>query len=367
MTEFVESPIFENWFQKHVPQESLLICTPYMKQGALNRLFELYSIEAQSPQLDLRVLIRGNVEEFTVGRSSDISILNTFLDLPGFDPSHFRRITNLHMKAYLIDGRQLLITSGNLTNSGMFAISMSENFEGGIATDDPDIIRQFQTYFQHIWKQSEGLDAFYGEIMDAYASYAAAARTSGGEPRRRKKYVFSASSSTPAAAAPVSRMFVPSDLPPARIETLPDTLTTLARHAAPMTMPALGRALREQLGMSNPDSAVNNQKYGEEKGNLAVYFGLAHRKQAGVYEYSISAMGQNYLTWPPSRQRAYLMEQMQTKEALCDILERRQEPGFTLKTYLDAHCVGSPSTLSRKLSPIQSLLDLYDRETAGSL
>lgn len=146
MTEFVESPIFENWFQKHVPQESLLICTPYMKQGALNRLFELYSIEAQSPQLDLRVLIRGNVEEFTVGRSSDISILNTFLDLPGFDPSHFRRITNLHMKAYLIDGRQLLITSGNLTNSGMFAISMSENFEGGIATDDPDIIRQFQTY-----------------------------------------------------------------------------------------------------------------------------------------------------------------------------------------------------------------------------
>ena len=367
MIEFIESPIYDNWLAKNKPTKSLLICTPYMKQGALNRIFDKYALEDQGRTLDIKVLIRGNTEEFTHNRSSDITILDTFVTLDGFNISNFRRIGNLHMKAYLIDEEKLLITSGNLTNSGMFSIQMTENFEGGIATDESSIISSFLAYFQRIWDQSEGLDSFYDEIVNAYTTYATDAKNTTRKPRKKKKYLFPSVQVSTSATSPSSSKFVPSDLPPARIDTLLATLNILAQSPTPLTMMDLGKKLRTNLPNADLTDNVSNQKYGEEKGGLALYFGLAHRlKNGSSYQYMINTMGKRYLNFSVSERHSYIVEQTQMKEALCDIIEHCQDSGFELKKYIFTHCDGMESTLTRKVSPVKRILALYNNgDTTG--
>lgn len=367
MTEFVESPIFDNWFKKHFPKKSLWICTPYMKQSALNRLIELYGLD-EGLNIELQVLIRGNTEEFTYNRSSDISIFDTFIDMPGFDILNFRRLSNLHMKAYLIDEKELLITSGNLTNSGMFAISMTENFEGGIATNDPKIVEQFIFYFMNIWNQSEGLTLFYDDIINAYALFAASEHDGNRQIPKRRKYVFPQYMYPSPLQPKVSkRKYALSDLPSAKIDTLIDTLDVLYKSDEPLTMELLGKQLRILHGLDNIDNPVSNKKYGEEKGNLAVFFGLVHKIKNGAYEFSLSTMGQCYLEFSLSQRFAYITEQIRTKEVLCDILANRDKPKFDLREYVYSVCEGTHKTLNRKISPIQSLVDLYDGKGITSL
>ena len=87
----------------------MLICSPYIKQNALENIIELNKLNSRS-NFDLKVLIRGNTDEFTLSRSSDIGIFSTLEALPCFRPENIRRITNLHMKAYLLDGSKLQIS-----------------------------------------------------------------------------------------------------------------------------------------------------------------------------------------------------------------------------------------------------------------
>lgn len=333
-----------------------------MKQGALNRLFDKYDLENQGRTLDIKVLIRGNTEEFTHNRSSDVSILDTFVTLVGFDITNFRRIGNLHMKAYLIDEQKLLITSGNLTNSGMFAIQMTENFEGGIATDDPSIISAFLSYFQKIWVQSEGLNTFYDEIVDAYTAYATDSKNTTKKPSRKKKYKFPAvQTPTATSSTSTSNKFAPSDLPPAKIDTLIDTLNILAQSPTPLTMMELGKKLRANLPGADLTDNISNQKYGEEKGGLALYFGLAFRLKVGSsYQYMLNTMGKHYLSFSVSERQSYIIEQTQTKDALCNIIEHCHDDDFELRSYIIAHCEGTESTLTRKVSPVRRILALYN-------
>ena len=125
-------------------------------------------------------------------------------------------------------------------------------------------------------------------------------------------------------------------------------------------MNELGKQLRTKLSMTKLDNSTNNQKYGEEKGNLALYLGLAHRViNAGVFEYSINTMGKHFLNFSSAEQTSYIIEQIQTKEAICDIIEHYHDTGFKLRTYVYNHFEGTESTLNRKISPLSSLLELY--------
>lgn len=361
MFKFVESPIFNNWFadENRLPQRSLLICTPYIKQEALDKLFRTCDIEAKSTSLQIKVLIRGNLEEFTTSRSSDISTLDTFLSLNGFDISNFRRIKNLHMKAYLIDETDLLITSGNLTNSGMFAITGRENFEGGVATNDPTIIREFLGYFNHIWDQSEGLDSFYDTLIDGYKRYVE--ETPAGRPRsHRTRYRFR--DGIAVGNLEENTRLSLNDLPSARINTLQQTLETLEESGHPLTMYDLGQALREKENFSNPNDPRSNRKYGEEKGNLAVYLGLATRRISDnrrAFEYAISPMGRYYLNFTTQERFNYLSSQVGAKDTIVDIWEKSQSDGFSIRRFIFENTENAAtSTLSRKIASTKDLIDI---------
>jgi len=163
----IKSPTYNNWFIHNKPKKSLIICTAYLKNNALNKLFETYGITSDENSINIEVLIRGNLSDF-LNKSSDISALESLIKIKNLDIENVRRLTNLHMKAYLIDDKELLIGSANLTNSGLFANGYSGNIEQAIAINEENIISDFKSYYSEIIKEGEPLDIFYDKVIDYY-------------------------------------------------------------------------------------------------------------------------------------------------------------------------------------------------------
>lgn len=361
MIEFIESPVYDNWFKKHYPKEKLLICTPYMKQTALDKIMELYKIEDRAGEVEVQVLIRGANKEFTYNKSSDISILDSFLSLNKFDLNNMRRVKNLHMKAYLIDEEYLLITSGNLTNSGMFVLSGQENFEGGIATDDAETIKRFLNYFQGIWNQGQCLGDFYEEVIQEYMDYISREYSDHETLRRIKKEVYSFEQKTVFEEAvdrdtPIIQYSL-NDLPPVgRIEHIDSTLHILENSPSGLSYIELGRKLREVYGYDDLDNATNNRKFGEEKGKFAVYFGLAILSKGSSNVFTISNLGRRYLEMSDQDRMKYLKDQIFSKPAIRAIFVKSEEADFNLNIYLNELYQGTESTLSRKKGAVTRLI-----------
>lgn len=169
-TTFVKSPLYDNWLFRNKPEKSLLICSPFFKNEALEKIIDRYKLSDENSEIEINVLIRGKLVDFIQG-SSDISALESLIQLKSVNVDNVRRLTNLHMKAYLIDDKKILIGSGNFTTNGLFARRNVGNVEGAIATDDENIITDFKEYYLSIISESESLDIFYDMITDSYAKY----------------------------------------------------------------------------------------------------------------------------------------------------------------------------------------------------
>lgn len=362
MIEFVESPIYDNWFKKHYPKKKLLICTPYIKQGALDRILELYDVEGRCSELQIQVLIRGANKEFTVNKSSDISILDSFMNLKDFNIDNMKRVKNLHMKAYLVDEKYLLITSGNLTNSGMFVLSGQENFEGGIATDDEETIRKFLRYFQGIWDQGQCLEDFYEELFQEYTDYIARDYSDHETIRRikREAYLFEQQTvfdKQKSRNQIIEIQYSLDDLPPAgNLEYIEDTLQILKANPEGLSYVELGRKLRGVHEREDLDNVTNNRKYGEEKGKFAAYFGLAILSRGSSNLFTLSNLGKRYLEMDEANRKRYLKDQIFSKPAIRAIIKESGEPDFNLNLYLNELYPGTESTLARKRGPIVQLI-----------
>lgn len=167
---FIKSPIYDNWIKLNKPKQSLLICSPYFKNYSIEKIISNYRLYEVNCPIDLEILIRGRLEDFIQG-SSDISALESLLRLDNLDLDKVNRVTNLHMKAYLIDEKKLLIGSGNCTKRGLFVKGALGNVEGSICTTSEKIIRNFNEYYTNIKMQSESLDTFYDKIVNEYNKY----------------------------------------------------------------------------------------------------------------------------------------------------------------------------------------------------
>lgn len=161
MTEFVASPMFDAWLVRHPPRESLVLCSPFLAGGTLERVAGL----SGRRRLRLRVLFRGLKRDFLQG-ATDLAALEVLerLEREGGSRAEIRLLANLHMKGYLVDGRQLLITSGNCTRRGFERAGAEGNVEGGIATDEPAVIAAFLDYFQRAFAAAVPL----GELIGQY-------------------------------------------------------------------------------------------------------------------------------------------------------------------------------------------------------
>ena len=138
MADFVQSPLFDNWFIKHKPVRRLVICAPYIKEDAIRKVFDQFDLIAPST-IKIDIFTTGRPEVFVSGGSdlSAIDFLSSFGDVTLY------LIDNIHMKAYCIDDECLLVGSGNCTMPGLFP---SGNVEAAISTNESVVINQFSLY-----------------------------------------------------------------------------------------------------------------------------------------------------------------------------------------------------------------------------
>ena len=394
---FIESPIFDNWFKKHYPQKSLLICSPYIKSDALDKIINLYDLDKRANDFDLKILMRGNSAEFTHQKSSDISIFDTLICLKGFDLSNIKRVLNLHMKAYLVDEKYLLITSGNLTNSGLFVESGKENFEGGISTSNPRIITYFLKYFGHIWKQGEQLDEFYDSLINNYKAYIATEYSDKETVKRlvRRKYKFQTKTdfgtideiaidhrkaqenqnknvdpnpsyleiilkdSEEDIDEVVEQKFTLSDIPPVgTLEHIPEVLKITENNPEGITYADMGEHLRKIFSDSDSTEIGANRKFGEEKGKFAAFLNLVNiepSKHGNLIK--INNLGRAYMSMDEDSRNKIIKDIFFNKPIIVSIMRKSFEtPNFDLFDYLLKNCDGATrSTLSRKVRPLREL------------
>lgn len=366
MVEFIESPMYDNWFKNHIPEKKLLICSPYMKQTALDRILKLYDVENRCSQLEIQVLIRGDIKEFTYNKSTDFSVIESFLGMDSFDIDNFKRVTNLHMKAYLVDDQYLLVTSGNMTDSGMFVVSGTENFEGGIATDEASVIEKFKDYFTKIWVQGETLESFYDELLSEYEEYLNTEYSDGEMVKqhiKRKKYKFTQKSKFITDNSEASIIDIDYDvgklLPVGYIRYLDDTLKILNENPQGLSYAELGDLLRKRVGLlPGKNKKTNDVKFGEEKGKYAAYFGLARMSSvAGKNTFSINALGKMYLSLNKTAKIKYLKDQFFSKNAICAILKQMdEEENFDLSLFLQEQYGLKGTTLDRICNALKDLV-----------
>ena len=377
MLKFIESPLFKNWFEEHKPENSFICISPYIKKEAMETVMNGINFSTCKCQ----ILIRGNAEEFSYNQSSDIQVLYDFSDDPSFDNQNFRRLQNLHMKAYLIDDQWLLVTSGNMTNSGLFLKGSQGNAEGGIATDDEQTIASFRNYFSKLWENSETLESFLPKVEAMYLEYVQTMKRKKRKQERKKAVYKAQLHITPEADSASGKISI-KDVPPmCNTEDLALTLKVIKENGGTIRYAALGDILRNDYNCrtvsqrSAENELVANRKMGEERGKAVAYLSLATIFQDNRGKYvKITGLGEKYITETNETQKSIIYDQIRNKEVFKllrgsfsdnEIDELNTSNGDTyrkLREFLYENINGTQQTISRKISICRDWLILMKNQ-----
>jgi phosphatidylserine/phosphatidylglycerophosphate/cardiolipin synthase-like enzyme len=151
-------------------RERLRIASPYIKSEAARSV-----LEAMQTRLPIDVLTDFHLRSFEAGAS----------DLGAFDllfrrGATVRHRSRLHAKLYVFDTQQVIVTSGNLTPSGL-----SRNLEYGVALRDPDLVERIANEFDSLFSARRTTSPVTSEIMtDARAILEQIPRRDRGTDRR---------------------------------------------------------------------------------------------------------------------------------------------------------------------------------------
>lgn len=110
--------------------KSLLISSPYIKLVEADWLCNELAKKNESPHLQLLTDVRS---ENVLSGSLDIKALKLFSE--ALSNTTIINLPRIHAKVYIADADFALVTSANLTPSGL-----SNNFEYGVGVDDPSIV-----------------------------------------------------------------------------------------------------------------------------------------------------------------------------------------------------------------------------------
>ena len=135
-------PPWENYFfsKVHAAEKSLFISSPYIKYPVAGLLCEILQSK-QNPNLSIQILTRIRVQDLIDG-ASDLEAFEKLLQLAevrGLEVT-VKCISNLHAKVYIFDENSAIVTSSNLTPSGL-----KSNVEYGIEITEQVAIRKFLT------------------------------------------------------------------------------------------------------------------------------------------------------------------------------------------------------------------------------
>ncbi|MGH8646765.1 MAG: phospholipase D family protein [Gammaproteobacteria bacterium] len=136
MIELLRSPWTEQ-FDALLSQasKSLLLCAPFIGRGPCQRV-KTRLINAALPDFEVTVLTDLSRDNILSGMTDVAALADLVRTWP---TTAVRFLPSLHAKVYVADTRQAIITSGNLTNGGLF-----RNFEYGVLFDDHKIVQTIE-------------------------------------------------------------------------------------------------------------------------------------------------------------------------------------------------------------------------------
>ncbi len=126
-----------------------VVVTPWIKNGALQYIL------GQNRHVYYRVLTVGNLRDFLNG-SSDIAAIEWLLQV-GAD---IRLVDNLHAKVYIADHTTAIVTSANLTQSGL-----EENLEVGVLIDGEEETKDLLNIVEEWFSKARKIDADWLRCM----------------------------------------------------------------------------------------------------------------------------------------------------------------------------------------------------------
>jgi hypothetical protein len=130
--------VFETWADK-VQVEALLV-SPYVARTPIEIIVAKWISRGIAESVHIRLIVDLAPESVLHGSLEPEALLTLVKAVPHTSVIHFR---NLHAKVYIADDSVAIITSGNLTKSGL-----NRNFEYGVCLQDFDLIRQVRSDFK---------------------------------------------------------------------------------------------------------------------------------------------------------------------------------------------------------------------------
>ena len=145
-------PPWENYFFSKVQsvEKSLYLSSPYIK-NAIATLFYKVLRSKQDLNLSIQILTSVGIQDLREG-ASDLEAFEKLLQLEELEGinAEVRCIPNLHAKVYIFDEDSAIVTSSNLTPSGL-----KSNIEYGIEVTDPTAIQSILVDMGNYWDDAE--------------------------------------------------------------------------------------------------------------------------------------------------------------------------------------------------------------------
>ncbi|MFQ5758499.1 MAG: phospholipase D-like domain-containing protein [Candidatus Bathyarchaeia archaeon] len=137
MFQLLQSPWAEH-FDSLIKQAhlSLVIASPYVGRGPCNRITDIKSSPEEKNGLSILVLTDLS-RNTLLSSATDVSALCDMSD--AFRQMEIRFLPSIHAKVYVADDKLAVITSANMTNSGLL-----NNFEYGVKVDKRSLVRRIK-------------------------------------------------------------------------------------------------------------------------------------------------------------------------------------------------------------------------------
>ena len=152
VTNLLKSPWSKSFHQLvSLVEDNLMLVSPFIKRSKAEEI--LSELRHRGVQNQVRVAVLTDLRpESTLFGSMDLeALVDLGNNLPKFELTH---LPCLHAKVYVADRAMAIITSGNLTDSGM-----SGNIEYGVAFKDEKVVERYAKILRDIrfWEQKSCL------------------------------------------------------------------------------------------------------------------------------------------------------------------------------------------------------------------
>ncbi len=165
-------------------EENLMLISPFIKRSTTDKM--LSQLQKRGVHNRIQVVVLTDLRpESTLSGSTDLeALVQLGSSLPKFDLTH---LPSLHAKVYLADRIMAIITSGNLTDSGI-----SGNLEYGVVSSDENVVGEIRQDFESYARlgakvSSEEVSTLVDEMRELKALFRRAEQTIRAKARRAFK------------------------------------------------------------------------------------------------------------------------------------------------------------------------------------